>query len=739
MEKIKNFFRKVGSFCKSTFLKVKGWAIGHKIAAITIAAGSVVAITLAIVLPVTLSHKKESTPPAHVHTFASEWSHDDEKHWHAATCGHDVKIGEAAHTWGDWVKDPDVFGKDLRECSVCGVTEQRDHVHDYKPEFEWQKTPEGAYAYGRLVCSIDPSHIAHDGVATVTEVDGSKIEPTASSDGSVKYSASFTYKATEQTYTEEKTYVLHNCDEHGFCTVCGEYGGETFELEEPGSFMVNFGKGVHAGSKLYFRCDFTNGHALHQEEIEYALEEEITAYIKDKNGYFQDITWKLGDELFAIDDSEDGYIYFEYVASADKDSLGTAFVSYVRDHLYNSFNLCLADYEYKNPTSGTKEVGVPFTINTTGASVKDKATFRFPIEANHHYYIELEDDQCDQLDYGGTNGAAKAWFVKDHKSTQLSVGEAAITCGLYIETACTPELLEIGDDIGQGYIYYVFYAADPAGMNITATIKDDHFECPDFERCIGEIPEVQLDEEVVLGEVGNDGHRHLGTDEPQMFRIKSTFGEEHKYYIDANNIPADEVNVYYLNQSTGKIASVTRTGENDEYFIAPDDVDSFGTLYFSASPIAEVTDASITITLEEHPEGLGCATAQGFCKYHTNEYLGSDLSYNTAAESFTLAGNGTQYFKIAKDGFEGFSKFRIQSTVLDLSNINLKIWFMSLDLGRWDYCGGGSTFSANDITYSEFAKYHYFEKCDGYFYLSFTNKLSTAFTNINDFVVFGSN
>ena len=45
------------------------------------------------------------TPAPHVHTFSSNWSHNDQMHWHDATCGHDVKDSEAAHTWGEWIID----------------------------------------------------------------------------------------------------------------------------------------------------------------------------------------------------------------------------------------------------------------------------------------------------------------------------------------------------------------------------------------------------------------------------------------------------------------------------------------------------------------------------------------------------------------------------------------------------------------------------------------------------------
>lgn len=55
---------------------------------------------------------------AHTHTFSDTWESDSGYHWHAATCGHDVTEGRAAHTF-----DGDV-------CSVCGYP--RAHVHSAK-------------------------------------------------------------------------------------------------------------------------------------------------------------------------------------------------------------------------------------------------------------------------------------------------------------------------------------------------------------------------------------------------------------------------------------------------------------------------------------------------------------------------------------------------------------------------------------------------------------------------------
>ena len=66
---------------------------------------------------------------AHTHKFATEWTYDDLNHWHASTCGHDVKEAEAAHTLGDWtIKTPAGYGVNVVEekaCTVCDYAEER--------------------------------------------------------------------------------------------------------------------------------------------------------------------------------------------------------------------------------------------------------------------------------------------------------------------------------------------------------------------------------------------------------------------------------------------------------------------------------------------------------------------------------------------------------------------------------------------------------------------------------------
>ena len=58
---------------------------------------------------------------AHAHSFEQGWSHDGQNHWHAALCGHDVRYGEQAHSYGpDWT------------CQTCGYA----HEHEFD-ESKW--------------------------------------------------------------------------------------------------------------------------------------------------------------------------------------------------------------------------------------------------------------------------------------------------------------------------------------------------------------------------------------------------------------------------------------------------------------------------------------------------------------------------------------------------------------------------------------------------------------------------
>ena len=60
------------------------------------------------------------------HIFSEDWTWDDDYHWHASTCGHDVISGKAEHEWTDWTVTvaPTCLSEGVMTgtCAVCGKT-----------------------------------------------------------------------------------------------------------------------------------------------------------------------------------------------------------------------------------------------------------------------------------------------------------------------------------------------------------------------------------------------------------------------------------------------------------------------------------------------------------------------------------------------------------------------------------------------------------------------------------------
>ena len=80
----------------------------------------------------------------HEHTFSETYTYNNETHWYAATCGHDVKKGESAH----------VFNDDY-EC-VCGYRHEHEYAeaYSYNDETHWH-----AATCGHDVKSGETAHV----------------------------------------------------------------------------------------------------------------------------------------------------------------------------------------------------------------------------------------------------------------------------------------------------------------------------------------------------------------------------------------------------------------------------------------------------------------------------------------------------------------------------------------------------------------------------------------------------
>ena len=123
------------------------------------------------------------------HTFSNDWSTDESKHWHAATCGHEVKSLEGNHSWNEGeVTTPATHTTDgLRTftCTVCGKTRTEvipmdASAHTFSET--WSKDSDYHWhdaTCGHAVIEGKTSHVWNDGVVTTS--------PTHTTTGTKRY------------------------------------------------------------------------------------------------------------------------------------------------------------------------------------------------------------------------------------------------------------------------------------------------------------------------------------------------------------------------------------------------------------------------------------------------------------------------------------------------------------------------------------------------------------------------
>lgn len=115
--------------------------------------------------------------PATGHTYSEEWTSDDDYHWHAATCGHDVEVKDRAeHAWdsGEITTEPTCTetGVKTYTCTVCDATKTETvsatgHTYSdkwsYDEDYHWH-----AATCGHNEETKDKSeHTLVDGICTV--------------------------------------------------------------------------------------------------------------------------------------------------------------------------------------------------------------------------------------------------------------------------------------------------------------------------------------------------------------------------------------------------------------------------------------------------------------------------------------------------------------------------------------------------------------------------------------------
>ncbi len=176
-----------------------------------ISLATVLAVVLIVVICVvslkSCDKKDDPADTSHTHTFAEEWTQGETQHWHASTCGHDVKKDEADHTYVD--------GK----CSVCGYLKPSDGI-------TYTLSADGKYYTVTGTTSQLPNEVVIAGV-----YDGKPV--TIIGESAFDYKTSITSVVIPDSVTSIETYAFDNC--HSLAS-------------------VTIGKGVTSIGKMAFKA-----------------------------------------------------------------------------------------------------------------------------------------------------------------------------------------------------------------------------------------------------------------------------------------------------------------------------------------------------------------------------------------------------------------------------------------------------------------------------------------------------
>ena len=526
---------------KEFFKKIWAWVLSHKVLAGIIAGATVVVLTVAIVVPVSVSaarRRHQEEPPAHEHTYASGWTYDESYHWHASTCGHNVTDAKAAHTVNDY-----------GFCSVCGgfagptfaFTDNGDYLGFLHEQMDM--TANQVY-FCRISGAVsghifelgdgdpvggDPGTNYDDAIVAYTMIDGlpnlvdlSGDNPSEiGSDGYlyIKLDASNLYDRDDVFFTILQN---HAPNDFGFCSAdgCNHYCG----LPRTVGVSANFS--FKSGRKVFLRYEVVKGHKYAITHGGGLGASEINAYyISPEDGSFaviEDIKAEAGGVFPA--DAADSYIYVVIIPT---DNFSGSITVSVKDHGgLDDHGFCVICDEY-----GGKSV-VGMNIPDIDLEHNEKDYYRFPIEQHNAY--ELEDSTPEM-----TDGVTKGYL-------RLSSGfeEYEFDMSNYIE------------DVGDGYMYLVINCTYVTGINNGELSIHEFTEPVDaygFYNLCNEYSGVELQYKVAADPIT------LANGDHAFFKFKLSNLPEDKSVIEVTYttgdhsstcISYDNVRIYYFESDT---------------------------------------------------------------------------------------------------------------------------------------------------------------------------------------------
>ena len=221
--------------------------------------------------------KEETIPMIHTHTFAAEWSNDDNYHWRQATCGHDEVAEKAEHIWnrGLITLSPTETEKGVKTytCIICKATKEEElpvsnHIHsfgvkDISDEYLASEATciEAAKYYYSCACGeacnltfVIGQPLGHiftnytSNNDATCEADGTKTakcercaKTNTIQDIGSKIEHKFSKKIIDDLHLAQEADCEHGALYYYSCSMCGKNGTDTFSVGAPlGHSFTNY-------------------------------------------------------------------------------------------------------------------------------------------------------------------------------------------------------------------------------------------------------------------------------------------------------------------------------------------------------------------------------------------------------------------------------------------------------------------------------------------------------------------
>ncbi len=649
---------------KAFFGKIWAWVLAHKVLAAIIAGATVVVLTVAIVVPVSVSSakkRKAAEQETQQSGGGSQQNNDGGKQQGGGDQGHTHSYTFDSFVWtttaGNYTaKAKYVCAADSAEelhdatvtklgsstaatCEAAGVnhwhaeyeghTDDKDENlaalgHNWQVSWQWEGY---TTATATFTCANDASH-THQEVASGSAITNEVInQPSCAATGLKRYTATVSFEEQNYTNTKDESMAIvdhapANIDEHNFCTLCGEYLGDTkatntdFSVNASGTYF--FRVPCNPGQHFWFLLENNEMQAVGAVRGYIRNNDEFIQQAGAYNAFIDQDDIDNGDYptlMFVSDSSSDGYLYIEI---EEYTNAGLDFdMSANTEHLYNDAGLCVGGDSY---LGSPEELYTDIYLGTEDGeghyqlAADDQEYYSFICEPNHSYRLGKDLISADEI------------YVYYVSRTTHELVELVRSAGVFNTPMST---------VFDGNVYVAICpmaACVDAYIRITVEGHGDPLQFDDYGFCaagdgyIGNIVSSDSTETSI----------NISEGEKAFYAFQFDPGHKYSFGDDTGEISYDWIKAYVIDKSSDEITPLALTHSNPFNFtdVMVESADNY--IYLVIEPTADVIAGELQITtihVYEHGLCVPCG-----------DYLGTQLTLDVAAADITVSSGEHVYF-----------------------------------------------------------------------------------------------